>query len=50
MQITGDNKRIAEKGVFKYSNLRIVAKPEYESLLKYQSNSIDEGKLKLITG
>jgi hypothetical protein len=48
MQISGDNKVIAKNGMYKFSSLKFVAKPNYSSKIKFVSSALDTQKISLI--
>jgi hypothetical protein len=50
IQISGNNKLIAKGGVFEFSDLRFVGKPDYKSNISFASNAIDQRKHKIIHG
>ncbi len=50
VQINGNNKVIAKDGVFSFENIKIIAKPDYNSSISIYTNAIDINKYKKITG
>ncbi|CDW85269.1 UNKNOWN [Stylonychia lemnae] len=47
LQITGQTKVRASNGIYRFRSINVVAKPDYQSQMKVQSNSIDEQKIRI---
>jgi hypothetical protein len=49
LQISGDKKALANNGIYTFSNLKIVAIPDYSSQIKYLSSAVDIQKILMVT-
>jgi len=47
--IDGNNKVVSKNGMYTFSNIKLIAMPDFTSYLRYVSNSIDYNKVRLVS-
>jgi hypothetical protein len=47
--IDGNNKVFSKNGLYTFSNINLIAMPDFSSNLRYVSNSIDYNKVRLVS-
>lgn len=47
--IDGNNKVVSKNGIYTFTNIKLIAMPDFTSYLRYVSNSIDYNKVRLVT-
>jgi len=47
--ISGNNKVIAQNGIFNFSNLKFIAQPDYNSSIRFTSDALDRQKIEKVS-
>ncbi len=50
LQISGNNKKIAEQGVYMFDSITFVAEPMYKTSITLVSTALDQSKIQFLTG
>jgi hypothetical protein len=49
LQITGNNKVISKEGIYEFTNIKFIAKPNFTTQISFSSDAIDQLKVQKVT-